>query len=87
MLYRAHTKSESNVIHQLREKESEMEGIMEEKEKLLEYMMKEREREKSQLEEVKGGGATAMSCDHIYLSNCTCVIIRCPPNTSKYMDN
>lgn len=31
---------------------------MEEKEKLLENMMKEREREKCQLEEVKGGGAT-----------------------------
>lgn len=61
MLYRAHTKNETNVIHQLREKESEMEGIMEEKEKLLDCMMKEREREKNQLEEVKGSGATGMS--------------------------
>lgn len=82
MLYRAHTKNETDIILQLREKESEMEGIMKEKEKLLEYMMKEREREKSQLEEVKGGGATVMLCDHIYLSNSTCVIIRCPPNMS-----
>lgn len=54
MLYRAHAKNETNVIYQLREKESEMEGIMEEKEKLLEFMMKERDKEKSQLEEVKG---------------------------------
>lgn len=45
-------------MHQLREKESEMEGIMEEKEKLLDCMKKEREREKSQLEEVKVGGET-----------------------------
>lgn len=60
ILYRAHTKDESNVIHQLREKESEMDGIMEEKERLLEDMMKEREREKHQLEEVKGGGAIVM---------------------------
>lgn len=82
MLYRAHTKNETNVIHQLREKESEMEGIVEEKEKLLEYMMKEREREKRQLDKVKLGGATVMPCDRAYLSNCFCVIIRCPPNTS-----
>lgn len=61
-------------MHQLREKESEMEGIMEEKEKLLDCMKKEREREKSQLEEVKVGGATVMSCDHKYLSNRTCVV-------------
>lgn len=58
MSYRAHTKSETSVIHQLREKESEMEEIMEEKEKLLENMVKEREREKSQLEEVKGWSNT-----------------------------
>lgn len=82
MLYRTHTENEANVIHHLKEKESEMEGIMEEKEKLLESMMKEREREKSQLEEVKEFGATVMSGDRADLSNCTCVIIRCPPNMS-----
>lgn len=74
MLYRAHTKNDTNVMHQLREKESEMEGIMEEKEKLLDCMKKEREREKSQLEEVKVGGATVMSCDHKYLSYRACVV-------------
>lgn len=47
---------------------------MEEKERLLGSLMEEREGEKQQLKEVKSGGASVMSCDHIYQYNSKCPV-------------
>lgn len=77
-MFRVNTEIENNVIHQLREKEIDMERIMEEKEKLLGSLMEEREKEKYHLEEVKRGGATYGIYRHVTIYTCIAHVL-CNP--------
>ena len=56
---------EADIVHQLTEREREMERIMEEKERKLVSLMEARERDERRQEEVERRRSELLSCDTV----------------------
>lgn len=83
MSLRAQTEAEAEVVHQLKEHQTELEADVEEKEKLLVSLEEERQAAERQLEEVK---RRCQSCNSCRSERClVCLVFRSPPRMPRYV--